>query len=102
MTVFTITQGDDSNALGQEINILIESDEDLTGYTAVFQLGEYQQKWDDITSKKLGVVIPRQYTKKLKTGPNYGGLKIYDSNGLAKTVIRDIKFFVLAEVVKDV
>lgn len=102
MTVFTITQGDDSNALGQEINILLESDEDLTGFKAVFQLGDYQQKWDDITSKKLEVVIPREYTKKLAVGPNYGGLKIYDSNGLAKTVIRDIKFLVLAEVVKNV
>lgn len=100
--IIHLVQGDDSNALGNKITISLTSNLDLTGFTAVFQLKNYRQKWDDITSKKLEVVIPRSVTEKLTVGEHKGGLKIYDQNGLAKTIIKDIKFRVSREVVENV
>ena len=100
--VINLIQGDDSNALGNKISIKLTSDLDLTGFTAVFQLEDYRQKWDDITSKKLEVIIPRSVTENLTVGQHKGGLKIYDKNGLAKTIIKDIKFYVSREVVENV
>lgn len=102
MSVITLTQGDDSNALGEEINIVLETDMDLTGFKAVFQLGDYQQEFDDITSKKLSVVIPRDASEKLEVGPMDGALKVYDASGLARTVEKEIKFLIEAKVVENV
>lgn len=100
--VIYLTQGDDSNALGNKIIIGLTSELDLTGFTAVFQLEDYRQEWDDITSKRLEVIIPRSVTEKLTVGNHKGGLKIYDKKGLAKTIIKDIKFYVSREVVENV
>ncbi len=101
MNPIVITQGDDTYALGAEINILLETSLDLTGFQAAFQLGNYYQKFNDISSKKISIKIPRKDTKNLKVGPCTGALKIYDKNGFAKTIVRDIKFLILAEVVKN-
>lgn len=102
MAIIRLTQGDDSNALGEEINIILDSDLDLTGYSAVFQLCDFQYKWEDITSKKLPLIISSEDSKKLESGMQKGALKIYDKDGLAKTVIRDIQFLIELEVVEDV
>ena len=101
MTVIKLTKGDDSNALGRSINIKLKTDLDLTGYTAVFQLCDFQQKFDDITSKTLPIVIPASASNKYECGQCKGALKIYDKNGLGKTVCRDILFFIETEVVKN-
>lgn len=102
MSVIKLRQGDDSNALGRETKITIETDLDLTGFRAVFQLGEFQQKFDDIASKELFVVIPRAESEKLEVGPVDGALKIYDPNGLALTVADGIKFLIEEKVVENV
>lgn len=102
MSVIVITQGDDSNALGEEIAINLDTDLDLTGCRAVFQLENFKQEFEDITSKKLLVVIPRTETKKLPCGQRTGAIKIYDKNGLAKTIVKDIKFLIEREVVDNV
>ena len=102
MSVITLTRGDDSNALGEEIKIVLKTDMDLTGFTAVFQLGDFQQEFDDITSKELFVVIPKEESIKLEIGPMTGGLKLYDANGLARTIVKDIKFNIEREVVDNV
>lgn len=102
MSVIVITQGDDSNALGEEIVINLDTDLDLTGCRAVFQLENFKQEFEDITSKKLHVVIPRADTKKLPCGQRFGAIKIYDKNGLAKTIVRGIKFLIEKEVVENV
>lgn len=102
MSVITLRQGDDSNALGRETKITIETDLDLTGFTAVFQLGEFQQKFDDITNHELFVVIPRDASANLPVGELDGALKIYDANGLALTVADEIKFLIEEKVVENV
>lgn len=102
MSVITLRQGDDSNALGRETKITIETDLDLTGFKAVFQLGTFQQEFTDITSKELFVVIPRDASANLPAGELDGALKIYDANGLALTVAAKIKFNIEKKVVDNV
>lgn len=102
MSVITLRQGDDSNALGREIKITLDTDLDLIGFTAVFQLGDFRQKFDNITSKELFVVIPAAESEKLEVGPLDGALKIYDANELALTVADGIKFLIEEKVVENV
>lgn len=97
----TIVQGDDTNALGNTIIFTIETDLDLTGYTAVFQVENLQYKWNDITSKTLYLVFNREETATLTVGTQMGALKIYDENDLAVTVIRNIPVNVLSMVVDN-
>lgn len=101
--VIRLTRGDDLSALGEEVNIVLETSEDinLTNYKAKFQLGDFQQEWSDITSKKLTLDIPRSKSKDLPLGFQKGALKIYDENNLAKTVYKNIQFLIEPEVVKN-
>lgn len=102
MSVIRLTRGDDSNALGEEIKIVLKTDMDLTGFKAVFQLGGYQQVFDDITSKELIIIIPKEESINLEVGAMEGGVKLYDANGLARTIVKDIKFMIEREVVNNV
>lgn len=97
----TIVQGDDTNALGNSIVFTLETDLDLTGYTAIFQVESLQYKWNDITSKILSLIFTREETATLEPGSYLGALKIFDENDLAVTVIRDIPVNVLPLVVDN-
>ncbi|MBO5906084.1 MAG: hypothetical protein J6Q84_06675 [Kiritimatiellae bacterium] len=101
MDPIKLTQGDDLNAFGQEYNFVLSTEADLTGWKAVFELDGYQQVWSDITSKKLSLEIPAKFSKCIKAGRQFGALKIYDQNGLCKTVKKDIEFIIEPEVVKS-
>lgn len=94
------TQGDDSDAIGNVIEITLDTELDLTGYTARFQLGNFKQDFNDITSKNLEVVIPHSVF--VRTGTYNGALKIWDANGKCVTVARDLEFQVLTKVVSNV
>lgn len=100
-TGFTIVQGDDTNALGNSIVFTLETDLDLTGYSAIFQVEDLQYKWDDITSKILALIFTREQTATLSEGTFMGALKIFDENDLAVTVIRNIPVNVLPMVVDN-
>lgn len=102
MSVITLRQGDDSNALGRETKITLDTDLDLSGFRAVFQLGDFRQEFTDITSKELLIVIPRDASANLPVGELDGALKIYDANGLALTVADEIKFLIEEKVVENV
>lgn len=97
----TIVQGDDTNALGNSIVFTLETDLDLTGYTAIFQVESLQYKWEDITSKELFLVFNREETSSLSVGTQMGALKIFDDSDLAVTVIRNIPVNVLPLVVNN-
>ena len=58
--VIIITQGDDSNAIGGNIVLELDTDLDLKGWTARFQIGEQVWDFDDITSKELNLVITKE------------------------------------------
>ena len=97
----TIVQGDDTNALGNTIVFTLETELDLTGYSAIFQVEHLQYKWNDITSKILNLVFTREQTATLEAGLYMGALKIFDENDLAVTVIRNISVNVLSMVVDN-
>ena len=97
----TIVQGDDTNALGNSIIFTLETDLDLTGYTAIFQVESLTYTWDDITSKELDMYFTREQTSTLEAGNHYGALKIFDDNDLAVTIIRNIPVYVLSKVVDN-
>lgn len=101
--VIRLTRGDDLSALGEEVKIVLETEDglDLTKFKAKFQLGDFQQEWSDLTSKELSLDIPRSKSKNLPLGFQKGALKIYDESGLAKTVYKNIQFLIEPEVVKN-
>ena len=101
MEIIQITRGDDTDALGVKNYIVINTERDLTGWSAVFQLASFKIKYSDISSKKLPLVISKEDSKKLPLGFNNGALKIYNPEGKACTVVRDIAFEVLSEVVRN-
>ena len=82
-----IRQGDDTNALGNLIVFNINTDLNLSGYSAVFQAGEVRYEWSDIQSKRLELILTAEQTESLPTGTTIGGLKIYDNAGRAITVL---------------
>lgn len=98
---FTITQGDDSNALGNTMGFELETDLDLTGYRAIFQIARLQWKFDDITSKELSFVVTKEQSYELMEGVEYGALKIFDADNRPVTIIRDIPVYVKTQVVDN-
>lgn len=85
-----ITVGDDSNALSQDIFINFETEIDLTGFYAIFELQGIQWRFNDITSKKCELIITREQSSQMRPGTCKAGLKVYDNKGLCRTVLRDI------------
>lgn len=85
-----IRQGDDTNALGMAIIFNLNTDLDLTGFKAVFQVNDLRYTWDDITSKRLEMHFTREQTATLPLGTSYGAFKVYDNNDLAVTVLSNI------------
>lgn len=82
-----LRQGDDSNALGNSIVFNLNTDLVLTGYKAVFQVGEVRYEWNNITSKRLELRITAEQTATLPVGTTIGGLKIYDNANRPVTVL---------------
>lgn len=101
MEIIQLTRGDDSDALGEKIVLNLQTDIDLTGWSAVFQLANFRQKFEDISSKILSLVFTKKDTKKLPLGYINGALKLYNPQGKAHTVIRDLSFEILSEVVRN-
>jgi hypothetical protein len=101
MEVIQLTRGDDSDTLGEKITITLSTDIDLTGFTATFQLANFRQNFKDISGKVLNLTFSKKDTKRLPLGLVSGGLKIYNPEGKAHTVIRDIPFEILSEVVRN-
>jgi hypothetical protein len=98
----TITQGDDTNALEEKIIISLDTELDLNGFSACFQLGNFQQFFSDIRTKELQIIIPGTETALLPAGPLYGALKIFDAAGRQKTLADNICFYVKRKAVDHV
>lgn len=96
-----ITVGDDSNALSQDIFINFDTNIDLTGFYAIFELQGLQWRFNDITSKKCELIISREQSSQLKAGCHKAALKVYDNKGLARTVLRDIPVLINSLVVAN-
>lgn len=101
MNTIVITQGDCLNAFDREVTLVIDTDLDLIGCKAVFQLGDFQQTFDDITSKRLPLIMSCDDTRKCSCGTLKGALKVYDCEGKPLTIYKNIQFLIEPEVVKD-
>lgn len=96
-----VTRADDSNAMGYQIEIEIDTSLSLEGWTARFQLEDLMWDFDDITSKNLSLIISAAQSKQLPVGTSYGAMVLYDEHGLRKTVMRNIPVYIYPQVVQD-
>lgn len=95
-----LTQGDDSNAMGNYIAVTFTSDEDLTGFYAIVQLENFQWKFTDLTQENEWI-IPRDISAQLDVGEHMAAIKVFDSNDLCRTEKRNIPVYVNAMVVDN-
>lgn len=94
-----VTRADDSNAMGYEIMIEIDTSLSLEGWSARFQLEDLSWDFDDITSKKLSLIISAEQSIMLPVGTSYGAMVLYDENGLRKTVMRNVPVYIYPQLV---
>lgn len=94
-----VTRADDSNAMGYEIMIEIDTSLSLEGWSARFQLEDLSWDFDDITSKNLSLIISAEQSIMLPVGTSYGAMVLYDENGLRKTVMRNVPVYIYPQLV---
>lgn len=94
-----VTRADDSNAMGYEIEIEIETSLSLEGWSARFQLEDLSWDFDDISSKKIQLIISAEQSIILPVGTSYGAMVLYDENGRRKTVMRNVPVYIYPQVV---
>lgn len=96
-----ITRGDDSNAFNRNITIRLNTELDLTGYSAIFQIGCEQWVFDNIADKVLNIIINKEQSMRLHEGTHYAALKIFEPSGLCMTMFRNIPVYVEEIVVRN-
>lgn len=79
----------------------LETDLDLTGWSAKFVLGWITKEIADISFKSFEIVLGAEDTKQLRLGKQYGTIILTDSNGNIKTVANTIPFEVTTAVVEN-
>lgn len=97
----TLTQGDDSNALGGSIVFNLTTETNMTGWYAILQLENFQWRYENLQSGSFEWVIPRDITAQLEVGLHYAGMKIFDGTDLCKTVVQNIPVYVNEQVVNN-
>lgn len=98
-TYIVLFKGDDTDfAWNQEIALEIETDLDLTGFTAKFSVLGFVQDFDDITSKKLNLVFPAEETSKFPLGMTDAVFEVFDTDGKKRTIINTLKVLVTKSV----
>lgn len=79
----------------------IETDLDLTGWTAEFVLGYIIKRITDISSHSFEVVLSAEETNKLRYGYWNGAIILTDAEGNTKTVVNTIPFEITSKVVEN-
>lgn len=72
----------------------INTDLDLTGWSAIFKIGSITKNIDDISTKNFEVILTDVETSKLFFGNQYGSVILKDNEGNIKTVCNTIPFCV--------
>ena len=95
MDYITIIKGDDTNFLeDQFVVVSFNTDYDLSGFTATFQLGDVTLTYGDLSSKRFEIILSSEITSNLKLGKQYGELKLIDTNNKIRTITSVIPFLV--------
>ena len=103
MRIATIIRGDDTDFAGQDfVGFEIESELDLTGFKAKFQMGTFVKVWDDITSKMLDLSFSAEESLALPLGENTGAIAVIDADGKLETMYTDLVFYVEDKVVDPI
>ena len=92
--IIVLRQGDDSDFNGSTILVNINTDVDLSNWSARFTLQDYVQTFDDLSEKVIKLVFPKEETVKMQTGTFNGWLKLIDDESKEATVFTQ-KFRVL-------
>lgn len=94
-TKIYITRGDDTNFNNYKfLTFNIDTEIDITGWSAVFTLGGVSYTFDNIESKTFSLVLSAEDTQKIPYGNNEGLLYFYDSDKRRKLVSNSIPFYV--------
>lgn len=94
-----LRQGDDSDFFGREIIVHLDTNKDMTGWTAEFKLGNITKNFNNFaTSKQLEIVLSKTETESLPEGKLFGYIKITDANGKVGT-LETIPFTIFAKVI---
>lgn len=82
-----LRQGDDSDFFGREIVINLDTDKNMTGWTAEFKLGDITKSFANFeTTKQIKIVLSKTETESLPAGKLYGYIQITDENGKLGTL----------------
>ncbi len=79
----------------------LNTDLDLTDWTAKFILGYITKEITNISSKSFEVILTSEETSKLKYGSANGAVILVDSEGNTKTVVNTIPFEITNKVVEN-
>lgn len=98
--MLTIYKKDDTDFF-QNINININTEQDLTSWTARVQLGSVVKSFSDISEKKIVFVLSSKDTAKLSEGVHGLYVKFTDNTGKQGSIDTGFKVKVLTEIVQD-
>jgi len=95
MDYITIIKGDDTNFLeDQFVVVSFNTDYDLSGFTATFQLGDVILTYGNLSSKQFEIILSSEITSNLKLGKQYGELKLIDTQNRIRTLSSVIPFLI--------
>ena len=94
----TIYRGEDTNFAGAApIEVKIDTDLDLTGFTADILFGSVVKHYEteEVATKTLGLVFSAEETSGFFPGRGYATVKVYDTEGrvaVLKRFVINVKF----------
>ena len=88
-----ITRGDDTNFNEDKfLKFILNTERDLTDWSAMFTLGGNTYKFTDIASKTFEVTISAEDSQKIPYGLNMGSVYLFDNKSRRKTLTISIPF----------
>ena len=79
----------------------LETNLDLTGWSAKFVLGWVTKVVEDISFKQFEIILSSEDTNQLRLGSQFGSIILTDSKGNIKTITNTIPFEVTTAVVEN-
>lgn len=95
MNYITIIKGDDTNFIDDQFIVIhFKTDIDMSGFKAIFSLGEVKLTYGELSSKRIEIILSKEITAQLQTGKQFGELKLIDTKNRVRTITSVIPFLV--------
>lgn len=95
MNYITIIKGDDTNFIDDQFIVIhFKTDIDMSGFKAIFSLGEVKLTYGELSSKRIEIILSKEITSELETGKQFGELKLIDTKNRVRTITSVIPFLV--------